>query len=113
MAKREIELEVMVRLTAEEKDQFKILQAEYPGRRNSEVFRDLMRDFTPPRDVTLRYRLPPGHKSHKLFPEWRTWGTFNPIGALHRGEKLLRDGWEVETVPADNDSDGDSEGGGG
>lgn len=95
---REIVCEIMVRLDPVEFGTLELVQGQHPGKGRAETLRIILAAAALPQDTLLRYRLPPGHKAHRLFPDWRTWGPFSPVDALHRGQKLLREGYEVETV---------------
>ncbi len=118
MARKEWAAEIMVRLDAEDYGALLLVLAEFPDENRVDVIRELIRIATIPRDTMIRYRLPPDHRNHRLFPDWREWGPWTPIHALERGAHLQRKGYEVETyqvAPAapqpawddDGDDDGD------
>jgi hypothetical protein len=94
--KKKIVCNVMVRLDAEE---FGALGAvAKPGEVRPHTLIRCMREAVLPRDILLRFRMPPGHKAYKLFPNWMNQGPMSPADAIWRGEQLLRKGCEVETI---------------
>ena len=96
MARTAWAAEVMVRLDDDFLGMLQAIQSEYPGLDRASACRKAIEIACNPPDVLIRYRLPPEHKNHRLFPEWRTWGPFAPGHAIDRAQHLTRKGYQVE-----------------
>jgi len=94
--KKEVVANVMVRLDATELGAMGVVGK--PGEARAHTLIRCMMEAVLPRDILLRYRMPPGHRAHRLFPNWMTHGPMSPEEAIWRGERLLAKGCEVETI---------------
>tara|TARA_Y100000034_G_scaffold71176_1_gene85846 strand:+ start:3624 stop:3983 length:360 start_codon:yes stop_codon:yes gene_type:complete len=94
--KKDVVANVMVRLDAPELGALEHVGK--PGEARAHTLIRCMMEAVLPRDILLRFRMPPGHKMHRIFPDWMQQGPMSPSEALWRGEILLRKGCEIQTV---------------